>query len=288
MSRRPSLLLAAVAATAAASPASAGPVHDRIYPAPKAPLSIDGLAAGAALTRVRTADGLTLAGIVVPGRTGMPTLLLLHGNASSAADAVRWFAPLAAAGYGVVAAEYRGYSGNPGVPGEAGLTADAEAFLAEARARTGSAPVWVVGHSLGGGVAFALARREKLDALVTIGTFTRLRAAAPKLVRALVPDDYDNLAAVPQLDEPWILIHGTADDVVSSGEARTLHAAAGAAHREGAAFAIAGAGHKPDAAQILAILEAVRAAFATGRMSAEGLPKAVTLLPFSRPQRPRG
>lgn len=284
----PLLLSAAAAALLVASPAAAGPVRDRIYPAPKAPLSLEGLPAGAVKVTVRTADGLTLSGINLPARAGMPVLLVLHGNASSAADTVRWLAPVAAAGYGLLAAEYRGYSDNPGLPSAAGLAEDAAAFLKEARSRAGSGPVWVVGHSLGAGVAIATAKREKLDALVTIGAFTRLRAAAPKMVRAFVPKDYDNLAAVPDIDEPWFLIHGTADDVIPVTEAKTLHAAASAAHRIGSAFAIAGAGHKPDAAQILVILEAVRAWFAAGEIPAQGLPAAVRPIPFAAaPQPPR-
>lgn len=266
----------------ASAAAEAGPVQDRIYPAPKAPLSLTGLPPTARMISVETGDGLTLAGIAIAARGDMPTLLLLHGNGSSAADAVRWFEPLAARGYGLVAAEYRGYSGNPGTPGEAALTADGEAFLAYARARGGTGPLWVVGHSLGAGVAFDLAKTHKLDALVTIGAFTRLRAAAPKLARAFVPNDYDNLAAVPALDEPWFLIHGLADEVIASSEGKKLHLAAGAAKKTGAGFAIIGASHRPDAAQVLAIAEAIRRWFAAGKWSAETLPKEVKLVPFGQ------
>jgi len=280
MTRLPLALAALALLTPAA--ASAGPVQDRIYPAPKAPLSLAGLPPTARAISVETGDGPTLAGIAIAARGDMPTLLLLHGNGSSAADAIRWFAPVAERGYGLVAAEYRGYSGNPGKPGEAGLTADAEAFFAYAQARRGTGPVWVVGHSLGAGVAFDLARKEKLDALVTIGAFTRLRAAAPKLARAFVPNDYDNLAAVPQLDEPWFLVHGLADDVISSREGKALHIAAGTARKAGAGFAIVGAGHKPDAAQLLAVLEAVRGWFAQRSWSTAGLPTEVELVPFGQ------
>jgi fermentation-respiration switch protein FrsA (DUF1100 family) len=279
----PARFVAAIAALVLApAPVAAGPVSDRVYPAPKAPLSLDGLPPTARMISVETADGLTLAGIAVAAREAMPTLLVLHGNGSSAADAMRWLEPLAARGYGIVAAEYRGYSGNPGKPGEAGLTADGEAFLAYAKARRGSGPVWVLGHSLGGGVAFDLAKRERLEALITIGAFTRLRAAAPKLARAFVPNDYDNLAAVPKLDEPWFLIHGTADDIVSSGEGKALHSAAGAAKKTGAGFVILGGGHKPEGAQLLAIAEAIRAWFASGHYPATTLPKEVKLVPFGQ------
>lgn len=271
-----------------AAPALAGPVQDRIYPAPTAPLSLTGLPDGAAFATVRTADGLTLKGIALPARAGMPTLLVLHGNGSSAADAVRWLAPLAAAGYGIVAAEYRGYSLNPGRPDEKGLAADADAFLALARAQAGEGPVWGFGHSLGGGVATGLALRGKVDALVTVGAFTRLRAMAPKLARAFVPDGYDNLGAAARLAVPWVLVHGSADGTVPLTEARSLHAAAGAAHRKGAAFVLMDSDHKPDPALLLAVCDATRVWLKTGAWPIASLPVAAKLLPFgvTRPLNP--
>jgi uncharacterized protein len=278
-------MIAASTALALANPAAAGPVQERIYPAPRAPLSLAGLPPTARMISVETADGLTLAGIAVAPRGDRPTLLILHGNGSSAADTLRWLEPLAARGYGIVAAEYRGYSGNPGKPGEAGLTADGEAFLGYAAARRGAGPVWVLGHSLGAGVAFDLAKRHKLDALITIGAFTRLRAAAPKLARAFVPNDYDNLSAVPMLDEPYFLIHGLADDTIASSEGEKLHDAAGAAGKSGASFAIVGAGHRPDGIQIAAILDAIGGWFATGRYPAGELPIEIKAIPFGQ-QRP--
>jgi fermentation-respiration switch protein FrsA (DUF1100 family) len=280
-----SLLLRAIVAAAALAlpnPASAGPVQDRIYPAPKTPLSLAGLPPTARMISVETADGLTLAGIAIAARGDRPTLLVLHGNGSSAADALRWLEPLWARGYGIVAAEYRGYSGNPGKPGEAGLAADGEAFLDYAAARRGASPLWVLGHSLGAGVAFDLARHHKLDALITVGAFTRLRAAAPKFARAFVPNDYDNLGAVPQLDEPYFLVHGLADDTVPSSEGEKLHDAAGAAGKSGASFAIVGAGHRPDGAQIAAILETIGGWLATGRYTTTGLPTEVKAIPFGQ------
>jgi fermentation-respiration switch protein FrsA (DUF1100 family) len=265
-----------------AAPAAGGPVQDRIYRPPAAPLVLAGLPSGTVLIEVRTADGVSLTGLAKPARDGMPTLLVLHGNGSSAADSVAWLGPLFDRGYGIVAAEYRGYSGNPGKPSEAGLAADADAFLAFARVQAGTGPIWVVGHSLGGGVAFGLAGRQRLDALVTVGVFTRLRAMAPKLARAFVPNGYDNKAAVPLLDEPYFLVHGSSDATVPLAQGEELHSAAGAAHRQGASFVVMGADHKPSGEQMLAILTAAAAALASGSYSADMLPAEIKLIPFGR------
>ncbi|MES2021980.1 MAG: alpha/beta hydrolase [Pseudomonadota bacterium] len=242
---------------AGATPVLSQSIHDRIYPAPTTPIATATLPAGAERVAVHTSDGLSITGAAIAAAPGKPTLLVFHGNGSSAMSTLDWFAPAIAKGYGVVAAEYRGYSGNPGRADEAGLAHDADAFYAEARRRAGGGRLIVVGHSLGGGVAFGLASRQKLDALVTIGTFTSLRAMVPKIARAFVSDRYDNLATVPTLDEPYFLIHGLADDTVPAAMGQELHKAAYAAKRPGFSLVIQGANHHPDGALLAAILEMI-------------------------------
>ena len=272
--------LGAALLVAAASPVSSQLIHDRIYPAPTAPIAAAPLPAGAQRVTLTTSDGLAITGAEIAPRPRKPTLLVFHGNASSAMSSLDWFAPLIAAGYGVVAAEYRGYSGNPGRADEAGLARDADAFYAEAKRLAGSDRVIVVGHSLGGGVAFGLAMRQKLDALVTIGTFTGLRAMAPKIARSFIADRYDNLAAVPKLDEPYFLIHGLADDTVPVAMGQELHKAAFLARRDGFSAVIRGAGHHPDGAVITPIIEALTARLDHPDAPTPPLPDSVKLIAF--------
>ena len=257
-----------------------GVVHNHIYYPPHAPLTAADLPADARLVTVTTRDGLRLTGATVPASGDRPTLLVFHGNAGSAAGTLKWFAPLIARGYGVVAAEYRGYAGNPGRPDERRLAADADAFYAEAERLAAGRPVLVIGHSLGGGVAFGLARRHRLDALITVGTFTRLRAMAPRIARAFVGDRFDNLATIASLDEPLFLIHGTADDTVPAAQANQLVAAARAARKPGAAFVIDGASHRPDAATIDAIVAAIDARIEQPGRPAPPLPAGVRAYPL--------
>jgi len=233
--------------------------------------------ADADLVRVTTRDGLLLEGLALPARAGHPTLLVFNGNASTPADMIAWLRPLAHAGYGIVAAGYRGYAGNPGRPSEAGLAADADAFHAEALRRAGTGPLIVVGHSLGGGVALGLARRSRLDAVVTVGAFSQLRAMAPRLARAMVRDRYDNAAAVAQLNEPLFIVHAVDDDVVPASEGNLLDTAATAAGARGGSFVLSRGGHMPDGHQMRQVLDAVRQRMAGGDPQ---LPAATRFVPF--------
>ena len=270
----------ALLANAASTPVLAQSIHDRIYPAPTVPITSAVLPAGATHLVVTTSDGLAITGAAIPAQPGKPTLLIFHGNGSSAMSTLDWFAPLVASGYGVVAAEYRGYSGNPGRADEPGLARDADAFYAVARRMAGSGRLIVIGHSLGGGVAFGLATRQKLDALVTIGTFTGLRAMTPKIARAFISDRYDNLAAIPTLDEPLFLIHGTADETVPIAMGQELHKAAFAAKRHGLSAVIRGAGHHPDGTTVAAIVEMISAHLDRPEAAPRPLPDTVTLYGF--------
>ncbi len=276
---RPFAAILVAAPLACAAPAHAGPINDRIYPAPKAALTLDGTPTGTAPITVVSRDGLSLTGLALPAQPGRPTLLVFHGNGSSATTLMRWFAPLAARGYGIVAAEYRGYSANPGKPSEPGLAADADAFFAYARGQRPTRLI-VVGHSLGGAVALGLANREKLDAVVTIGAFTQLREFVPKIARGFVSDHYDNLAAVAALDEPYFLIHGTSDETVPSQMGSALHGAAGKAHREGASFVIMGAGHAPTGEHLATIVEEINRHLDGAAFDAARLPTEIRLVLF--------
>lgn len=270
------LFASAVPITASAS---AGPVNDRIYPAPKAPLTLTGLPAGTEFADVTTSDGLALRGLYRPAsRADRPLLLVFHGNASSARTSIEWLGPAADEGYGILAAEYRGYNGGAGKPSAAGLALDAKAFWDEAKQRAGGRPIWVVGHSLGAAVSLGLARSERLDQLVTVGAFTSLKDMASGLQRAFVPDDYRNLDIVPLLDEPLAIVHGLRDQVVPWQMGQQLHKAAFLAKRTGRSYILIEGTHHPSGTAITSILNDIGRQKAGGRTDA---PAGVKIVSFS-------
>lgn len=89
-----------------------------------------------------------------PQGSPVGTIVLFHGNAGSAFDR-RFFADaLLPLGYRVILAEYPGYGGRNGTPGEALFVADAKVTLELAHRDFGT-PLMVWGESLGAGVAAA-------------------------------------------------------------------------------------------------------------------------------------
>jgi fermentation-respiration switch protein FrsA (DUF1100 family) len=186
-----------------------------------------------AVVRLETDDGLALvswyAGAGEPGR---PTIVYFQGNAGNIADRARKVRPFLDRGYGVLLVGYRGYGGNPGVPGEEGLAADGRAALGFLAAR-GVLPEQVVllGESLGGAVAVRLASERSVGAVILEAPFTSAVDAAghnfPLLpVTLFIEDPYDSLARIDRIGAPLLIVHGERDEIVPADQGRRLLAAA--------------------------------------------------------------
>ncbi len=128
--------------------------------------------------------------------------------------------------------DYRGYGKSEGMPSEVGCIADglaAQQWLAE---RTGTLPeeIVIVGRSLGGAVAVAMAAERGARALVLENTFSRLTDVAaykfPWLpVRRFMRDRYDSMERIAGYHGPLLQMHGTRDRVAPAKFARELFAA---------------------------------------------------------------
>jgi uncharacterized protein len=184
-------------------------------------------------------DGVALRGWFAPAWDPPRRLAVLvaHGNGGSVADRAPLLRALPRLGLDVLVFDYRGYGKSADVaPTEDGLYRDGRAALAWLRQRTGLPTQRLVlyGESLGTGVAVELAHELLPDspaALVLQSPFTSLPDAAathyPFLpVRLLLRDRYDNLAKLPALRAPLLVLHGTRDAIVPVAEGRALCAAA--------------------------------------------------------------
>jgi uncharacterized protein len=211
---------------------------------------------------VRTRDGLALKGLYWGGRTDLPVLVFFQGRSGDRVDAAHYAEPLAAAGYAVVIASYRGYGGNPGKPDEKGLNLDGAAFAEYAQGLRSGTKVYAIGHSLGAAVALTLAADGAVDGVITLGAFPDLRSVAPKIVRAFLKDRFANSDTIARLQQPAILIQGRYDDVVSMAQGQAL---LGAAPMGSVLLVLDKQDHRPAMSEIVAILPAMLA-FAGGRI----------------------
>lgn len=150
---------------------------------------------------IRAPDGITLNCWVLPAADPVRTIgtvLYLHGVATgdrsqiTVIDSVGMTAFLRAAGYRVVAFDYRGLGGSdPGRITAQTWLADSRAALSFARSITpGDQPTIAVGHSIGGVFALGLGAHGDIsgvppDAIVSYGAISGWRAAAHDRVPVL-------------------------------------------------------------------------------------------------------
>lgn len=232
-----------------------------LYPAPTGAGSAP---AGFERVTYPTSDGLELAAGYRAAAPGHPTILYFHGNGADWQSSVVATDRMGPEGYGVLAAEYRGYRGNPGRPSEQGLIRDGRAAVAWLAAQ-GVPPLdtVVIGNSIGGGVATRIASEVQPAALILISPFSSLTELAREKARwlptrLLLRDRYDNAALLPQVRSPVLILHGDADDLIPLEHARRL----ARMRPESELVVVRGAGHElawlPEAERhALAFLERV-------------------------------
>lgn len=184
--------------------------------------------------RIKTPDGETLAAWWAPPPSGGGVVMLLHGQTGSLGSqnyiATR-SRDMAAAGFGVLAIDYRGYGGSTGRPSEAGLITDARAAYDFIKTSAPDAPIAIFGVSLGTGVAVALAAQVEESGLVLDSPFSSALHVAEQRypwlpVALLMRDTWDSAARIAAANAPLLLIHCDTDRTVPFAEGVALFAAA--------------------------------------------------------------
>ncbi|WP_379553219.1 alpha/beta hydrolase [Qipengyuania sp. DGS5-3] len=199
-----------------------------IYPAPSGP-GVD--VPGFERITYTTEDGLEISAGYRAADPGQPTIVYFHGNGADWQSSVVATDRLVPLGYGVLAAEYRGYRGNPGTPREAGLYADGRAALAFLEERgVAASEVVLIGNSIGSGTATQLATEINPRALILISPFASLtRVVGEKIwwlpTKLLLRDRYENAAKIGDVAAPTLILHGDADTLIPHAHSETLAAA---------------------------------------------------------------
>jgi uncharacterized protein len=186
-------------------------------------------AARAGLVPWRTADGALLGWRVGEPGARRGRVLVLHGNAGSALDRTHYAAALAPLGVDVALVEYPGYGSRGGAPGLVSLT-DAAVEAVDAAAHEGG-PVWLVGESLGSGVAArAAARRpDVVRGLILVTPFAELASVARlhygAVASALLRDRFAPARDLAAFRRPVVVLVAGRDEVVGAEQGRVLFAA---------------------------------------------------------------
>ncbi|OGA41589.1 MAG: hypothetical protein A3G28_01680 [Betaproteobacteria bacterium RIFCSPLOWO2_12_FULL_68_19] len=191
----------------------------------------------------KAADGTALFAWFLPAR-GAPraTVLYLHGNAENISTHFANVAWMPAAGFNVLALDYRGYGGSQGSPTLEGVQLDIDAAMRTLLARPDVDPARIIifGQSLGGSLAIHYgarsAYRGNVRAIVVDSAFSDYRRIVREklasffltwpfqwLLPQTVDNDFSPSASVRAVSPiPLLFIHGERDTVVSVEHSQRL------------------------------------------------------------------
>ncbi len=210
---------------------------------------------------LRAADGTELFAWFLPARgKARGSVLFLHGNGQNISTQFANVAWMPAAGFNVLALDYRGYGGSQGEPSLPGVQLDIDAAMQALLRRPDVDPTRVVvfGQSLGGALAIhyvAHSRfRDSIRALVVDSAFSDYeRIGQEKLAAAVITwpfqwfaslaidNRYSPEASVGLLSPiPVLFIHGDADTLVPLHHSQRLFELAGFPKE---LWVVPGAGH---------------------------------------------
>ena len=160
-------------------------------------------------------------------------LLYCHGNAGNVSSRLHKADIFHRLGLGVLLFDYRGFGKSEGRPSEDGTYRDAEAAYRYLRESKGFAPdrIVIYGESLGNAVALETALRHPPRALILESAFTSIADMGHEIfpwlpVRWLARTRYDNLAKIPRVRCPVLVMHSRDDGVVPFRMGQALYAAA--------------------------------------------------------------
>jgi uncharacterized protein len=199
---------------------------------PRQGVSEQAEAAGMMPVKTTAADGATVVHWYAPAQPGQATVVLFHGNGGTVTALASWARALRTRGLGVVLADYRGYSGNPGAPSEAGLYADARSILDWVRAQgIDDRHTVLLGWSLGTGIAVQMALERSVAGVVLLAPYTSIVDVGARRypifpVSLLMRDRFDSMSKIAGIHTPVMIVTGERDLVVPPDMGHALFAAA--------------------------------------------------------------
>jgi len=181
----------------------------------------------------------------VPAPNG--TIVLFHGNGGTALDRGFYLKPFMDLGFRVILAEYPKYGGRPGKVGEkpfvaAGLETVRLAF------EQYKEPLYLVGESLGCGVAAAVAKQTSVPiaGIILITPWDTLASVAKSLfpflpVKLVLTDKYDSIENLQSFPKKISVVGAEHDEILPIKHAMNLYNALPEGRKR--LWIIKGAGH---------------------------------------------
>lgn len=182
---------------------------------------------GASVLKLAAGDGVTISAMHCTNPAARFTILLSHGNAEDLGS-VRWdLQELAGAGFNALGYDYPGYGTSGGRPTERNCYRAIDAAYRHLTETLRIAPsnILVFGRSVGSGPSVDLASRRPVGGLIVQSGF----ASAFRVLThwKIAPfDRFDNLAKMPSVKCPVLILHGGADTVIPPWHGERLYAAA--------------------------------------------------------------
>ncbi|HRY38604.1 MAG TPA: alpha/beta hydrolase, partial [Smithellaceae bacterium] len=178
------------------------------------------------------ATGSDFRGLISAGNAPTPsgTIVLFHGNGGTAYDRSFYLEPLTELGFRVILSEYPQYGGRPGKVGEKPLVVDGLETVRLAFEQYGE-PLYLLGESLGCGVAAAVAKKTStpIAGIILITPWDTLAAVAKSLfpflpVTMLLTDKYDSVSNLQSFKGNISVVGAERDEILPIRHAHNLFA----------------------------------------------------------------
>ena len=174
-------------------------------------------------------------------------VIVFHGNAGKAADRTYYVKTLSSLGYRIILAEYPAYGGRKGTLGEKAFVADGIETVRFVFEQFGG-PVFLLGESLGCGVAAAVAARTqvKIAGIILITPWETLASIARSRfsflpVRLLLTDKYDSIGNLKPFKGRIAIIGAERDEIIPISHAKCLYDSLSLVEKR--MWIVTGAGH---------------------------------------------
>jgi len=168
----------------------------------------------------KTSDNFVLKGWFHLKNSNKKTILFLHGNAGNLDNRIDKLNSLGSMDINFLIISWRGYSGNPGNPSEAGLYKDVLGGIKWLNEKgISNDQIILYGESLGTAIATEVGQNKNFAGIILEAPFTSMVDMGQKIypifpVKFLLKDKYESKNKIKNLKSPLLVLHGRKDKIV--------------------------------------------------------------------------